>query len=263
MLSDPNPFAAAPNRHGVGAAQIRMARTEERAAAEVIAAAAQLMQRIQADGDLSARLLPLGYGPAEFVTGITLQVAAEDMADLCHVAWESLLATVAERDALWLSAREDYLEFRETVRLECAEPGALRTLHVTGTMAGLLPDFVAQAAASYRAAKLPRFSVMLASRGFPATRLADTTDLLQQLVRLEELLASTHERVQRLLEERAVAVGMLNAWIRDLLKSMRVALDRTCHPPAQRACGNPRNTPVVRLRRTKTCSTLKPPVRPE
>lgn len=202
-----------------------------------------VLKQVEADPALISLLALNGFGAPALDAGTALSVAAETQIAACEDACHAYAALVAEREALWLAAREEYLEFRETVRTLLAEPRLRRSLGVNGMMEPELVGFVAQALASYQAAATAPVGRRLAGRSFDRERIAAARERLKQLLELEQLVAVADRKRREAADERKLALGMLNLWTEELLKSLRQAFGRICRPPARASGAGARQAP--------------------
>jgi hypothetical protein len=258
MPSEPDPFAIARSRSTLFSGRDPAETTEGEAGGGLLTRAGSLLTHLEKDPALLEALALQGFGSHAIESGAALLAAAETQIVACAEAWQAHAAVRAEREALWVAAREEYLEFRETVRTEFTTSGERRCLRVTGTMHPEFAGFVAQAAASYRAAAAVTLARQLAGRSFDRERIASAREVLDQLVELDRLVATLDRRWRRAVDERELAVRMLSLWIGELLKSLRLALGRTRHPPVDPS-GAARRWPGLVRRRGGVRKPLPPP----
>lgn len=229
MAPEPDRYVAPLLQSGEAATRPNCISVE--AAAEAIAGAGQLITRLSNDAELVALLKSTGFTAAVLEAGIALLTAAEEQFNSCECSLAGCEAVRRERDSVWMSAREEYLDFRETVRLECHEASVRDRVLVAAAMSDMVPGFVAQAATSYEAIVSAGLTAVMAERGFGGGRLNEAVELLRHLTELDGLAATAALRLRRLSEEREVAIGMLNLWVAELLQTVRSALGETNRPP--------------------------------
>lgn len=231
MSFPPDLPAGLPERGTSSQSPPRPLSPQDREIAAALAAAAELMNRVVDDESLAVLLRSQGYDAEELQAGVTLHTAAEEVFAECQQALGDLDQAQAAYDEAWVNAREEYLEFRWTVRSDYPDPRTQKLLRVDGTVADQMHEFIAQAAMSYRAAQLLQSSVPPPAAGFSPDRLRRALADLRLLARHELTLQARRSSAERQREERDLAVAMLNLWMRDFERATRTALGGMAHPP--------------------------------
>lgn len=226
----------------------------DRTAALALASAGKLVDRLVADGELAELMKSQGYNDAEFQTGVTLQTAAEEVFQTCRRAQVALYRTQLEFAMRSEDAREEYLDFRWAARNAFPDEDARRVLVVHETVALELQPFLAQAAVSYRAAQEAGVAERMARAGFGVDQVATALANLRRLARLDLALEASQNRAARCLDERELALAMVNLWIRDFYRAARCALGERWRPPVAQ--------PAARDRTPRNGRTERPAERP-
>lgn len=257
-----------PSAHASGETVTHRARPRalthhDRETADALARAAELVQRVLADTELTALLEEQGYDAVELQAGVTLHAAAEEVFAACQQTLGELDQMDASFTAAWEHAREEYLEFRWVIRHEYTDFYTHQVLQVLDQLSDNPPEFIAQAAVSYRAAQLLQPSQPLADLGLTPERLQNAMADLRRLARLELALHAGRSRAERQRDERDLAIAMLNLWMRDFQQAAQTALGDTAPPASprvplherlhrsgrvQRGSRNPRSHPRFSLR---------------
>lgn len=222
----------------------------DRSAAEALARAGKLVGRLAADGELADLMKSEGYDEAELQTGVTLQTAAEEVFETCRHAQLTLRRMQLEFATCWEAAREEYLDFRWAARNAFPDEGARRVLVVHEIVSPELQPFLAQVTVSYRAAQCPEVAGRLDVAGFGAPQLAAALANVRRLARLDLALQASHRRVLRCLDERELALAMVNLWIRDFYRAARSVMGERWRPPVAQPGARlrkPRITPATRV----------------
>ncbi len=235
MPSDFDPLAAALRRASFTAVPTRFVDGQELPISEAIDVATRLVALVRADRPLVRLLAVHGFTLKKIEEGLALQAAAEEMVEACRSALALRDAAKAKRDEAWTSAKEEYLDFRAVARASLHNVADLASLGIAAPFLPQLNAFVAQALGSYRAAQRLSSARILASEGFSPGRISDAVNFLGQLTDLEALVVGAESRLRHFVDEREMAIVMLNLWVRDLLKAMRVALGKTRRPPSASA----------------------------
>jgi hypothetical protein len=251
MPPESDPFAIARSRSTLSSGRDPADAMGGEAGAVLLTRAGSLLEQLEKDPALLEELALQGFGSHAIESGAALLAAAETQLATCAEACQAHAAVRAEREALWVAAREEYLEFRETVRTEFTTSSARRCLRVTGTIHREFAEFVAQAAASYRAAAAVTTARQLAGRSLDRERIAGAREVLDQLIELDRLVTTLEARRRRAVDERELAVRMLGLWIGELLKALRLAFGCTRHPPADAFGAARRLPPGLRQRRLR------------
>jgi hypothetical protein len=221
----------------------------DRTAALALASAGKLIGRLVADDELAELMKTQGYDQAEFQNGVTLQTAAEEVFQTCRRAQVALYRMQLEYALRWEDAREEYIDFRWAARNAFPDEEARRVLVVHETVSPELQAFLSQAAVSYRAAQSEEIAGRMQEAGFGADQVGVALANLRRLARLDLALQASQNHAARCLDERELALAMVNLWIRDFYRAARCVLGERWRPPAAPAVARdrrPRNAPVKR-----------------
>ncbi len=235
MPPDFNPNSASPLRFAGVPGNPRCSSLERDSVARAIASALELITKLRADAGLVALLAADDPEEGSLETGEVLAIAAEEQLERCEKGVAEFEILAVERDEAWIDAREQYLEFREWARSVCMEISWERKLHITAKVRRALPEFVVQAGASYRAARKWLVAPGRKRGVFDGSRILRALEELRNLKELDRRVARARRACERSRDEREIAVGMLNFWVRALLRQIRRKLGRTRHPPARGA----------------------------
>lgn len=219
---------------------------QDQETAAALAAAAQLVNHAAADESLATLLEGQGYNAEELQAGVTLHAAAEEVFAMCQQALGDLDRAQAAYDEAWVQAREDYVEFRWIARREYPDASTQEALQVTGVISDEVHEFIAQAAASYRAAQQLKSAAALAAQGFGPERIRSSLAELRLVAQLELALQARQSGARRQTEERDLAIAMLNLWMRDFERAARIVLRGVAHPPLTKWLGRGRSLRVGR-----------------
>jgi hypothetical protein len=222
----------------------------DRTAALALASAGKLVGRLVADDELAELMKSQGYNQAELQTGVTLQTAAEEVFQTCRRAQVALYRMQLEFEMRWEDAREEYLDFRWAARNAFPDEEARRVLVVHETVSSELQPFLAQAAVSYRAAQSAEVVERMAEAGFGADQVAAALANVRRLARLDLALQASRNHAARCLDERELALAMVNLWIRDFYRAARCAMGERWRPPVAQPSARerkPRNVRMTRL----------------
>jgi len=200
----------------------------EQVTAQTILSAKQTVTNVFADPLLRAALFDRGYDDGEIRAGAALQTAAESEFVSCQLAFGARDAAAEALATVWMSTREEYVEFRSVVRRLFAEPVCVNAFKVGGQIEPQLSEFVVQALTSYAMAL---GSPSLAEHGFDTKRLCAATAELKQLLELDMRLQNIDAALKRRLDNRDLAVAMYNVWVRELIQQVRLVSGIAMRPP--------------------------------
>ena len=195
-----------------------------------------LIAQVTGDAALGELLEAVGYARSELDAGLALHVAAEEQFNACERTHAMCGALAARRDEVWTKAQREFVLFQARVAL----PGQIRSGQVTRggrVRRQSVAAFVAEAEAAYTRQGSRRYTGLLDRYGFSPERIRFARELLKTLQTLETQLSEARAGLKRLQEARSVSLVMLNHWLHELFKHLRVALGQTRHPPLPSAAG--------------------------
>jgi hypothetical protein len=102
---------------------------------------------------------------------------------------------------------------------------------------------------SYRAAQNPDVAGQMEAAGFGTQQLAAALANLRRLARLDLALQATHRRAARCVDERELALAMVNLWIRDFYRAARSAIGERWRPPMAQPLPRERKPRSARMSR--------------
>ena len=193
--------------------------------ADKITAAAQYLDTIEGDPEISAALATRGYDAAKLTEGRGLHQTAQaafTQRQLTLAAQGHATAGVSGNAA---TAREMVIDFRETVRSITAFTAADRTaLKVTGTLPTDKQKFITLARASYQAAQQPPYAATLATYGFPAATITAALAALDAYSKADTDQNTAIGSATKAPADRNAAVKELDAYMKQLKGIAKVAL---------------------------------------
>jgi hypothetical protein len=190
-----------------------------------ITAAAQYLDTIEGNPEISTLLSTRGYDAAKLAEGHTLQRAAQSTFTQRQLTLAAQGQATAGISGTSATAREMYVDFRETVRSITAFTAADRTaLKVNGSIPADKQKMITLARSSYEAAALPPYAATLATYGFPAATLAAAQAALDAYSKADTDQNTASGDATRATAARNAAVKELDAYMKQLKGLAKVAL---------------------------------------
>lgn len=198
---------------------------QDQVIADKITAAAQYLDTVVGDAEISALLAARGYDEQKLKAGRTLQAAAQ--AAFTHR--QTMLAAQGHATAglsgSTATAREMYIDFRETVRAITTFTASDRTaLKVTGTIPADKQIMITAARASYQAAQAEPYASILATYGYPAAAIAAALAALDAQSAADTDQNSAIGSATKATADRNAAVKALDAYMKQIKGIAKVAL---------------------------------------
>lgn len=193
--------------------------------ANQITADGQYLETVKTDPEISTLLAARGYVPAKLAEGFTLQQGAQ--AAFTHR--QTMLAAQGHATAglsgSIATAREMYLDFRETVRSVTAFTASDRkALNVNGTAPDDKQKLITAARTSYHAAQAEPYAATLATFGYPATVIDAALAALDVYSTADTDQNSAIGNATKATADRNAAVKALNVYMKQLRGIATIAL---------------------------------------
>lgn len=193
--------------------------------ADKITAAAQYLDTVEGDAEISALLATRGYTTAKLAEGHSLQKAAQSAFTQRQIALAAQGQATAGMSGSASAARDMVLDFRETVRSISTFTASDRTaLKVNGTLPADKQKMITLARASYQAARQEPYAVALATYGFPAATLDAAVAALDAYSKADTDQNNAIGAAVKATADRNAAVKELDAYMKQLRGLAKVAL---------------------------------------
>jgi hypothetical protein len=193
--------------------------------ADKITAAAQYLDTVEGDPEISAVLVTRGYDTAKLKEGRTLHAAAQSAFTQRQLTMAAQGQATAGLSGNAATAREMVVDFRETVRSITAFTAADRVaLKVNGTLPTDKQKFITLARASYEAAQQPPYAATLATYGFPAATITAALAALDAYSKADTDQNTAIGAATKATADRNAAVKALDAYMKQLRGIAKVAL---------------------------------------
>jgi len=198
---------------------------QDQIVAEKITAAAQYLEIVKTDPEISELLAERGYDAAKLADGSTLQKAAQ----AAFTQRQTMLAAQGHATAglsgSTAAAREMYIDFRDTVRSITDFTASDRTaLKVTGTVPFDKQKMITAARASYQAAQAEPYASVLAIYGYPAGAITKALKALDAYSKADTDQNSAVGDAVKATADRNAAVKALDAYMKQIRGIAKVAL---------------------------------------
>jgi len=193
--------------------------------ADQIAADGQYLETVKTDAEILEILAARGYDAAKLDDGSTLQRDAQAAFTRRQVAMAAQSRATAGLSGNTATAREMYLDFRETVRAITDFTASDRAALKAG---GVVPDdkqkMITLARASYQAAQAEPFASILATYGYPPDAIAAALAALDAYAAADTDQNSAIGSAAKATTDRNAAVTALAVYMKQLRGIARVAL---------------------------------------
>lgn len=203
--------------------------SQERLAAETLLAAKQSVISVFSNPLLRAALRESGYDDQAVGIGHLLAQTAESEIVRCQVALGELDQATAQFEEAWESTRDDYVEFRGTIRSLFAPRECSTIFGVYGQIAPQLAQFAAQATASYTRALGVK---ALEHAGYDEPWLQSALGALGRLIELNALVQQRLASAAAKSLDRNRALAQYTDWVGTLLHQARAATAALHRPPS-------------------------------
>lgn len=197
---------------------------QDQATANLITATRQMIESARDDAAIAATLAGRGYDADKFSEGLALQQAAQDAFTIRQTAMAAQKQAAATLDGAEATAREMYLDFRETVRAVMTASADRTALGLTGKIPEDLQKFITTARASYTAAQSGPYAATLATYGFPAAAIAAAVAALDALSTADQAQTAAIAAAVQATANRDAAVKAVDQWSRQFKRIAAVAL---------------------------------------
>ena len=193
--------------------------------ADKITAAAQYLDTVEGDAEIAALLAARGYTAARLAEGRTLYRTAQSAFTDRQVAMAAQGQATAGLSGSAASARDMYLDFRDTVRSISTFTASDRTaLKVNGALPADKQKMITLARTSYQAAQQEPYAATLATYGFPAATLDAALAALDAYSKADTDQNTAIGAAVKATADRNAAVKALDAYMKQLRGIAKVAL---------------------------------------
>jgi hypothetical protein len=203
--------------------------SQARLAAEVLLAAKKSVADVFNSPVLRSALRESGYDDQAAEIGHLLAQSAEAEIVSCQVALGELDQATALFEEAWESTRDDYVEFRGTIRSLFAPRECSAIFGVYGQVSPQLAQFAAQATASYTRALGVR---ALEHAGYDEPWLQSALGALGRLVELDGLVQQRFASAAAKSLDRNRALAQYTNWVGVLLHQARIETVGLNRPPS-------------------------------
>jgi hypothetical protein len=193
--------------------------------ADQITADGQYLETVKTDPEILATLTARGYTPAKLTDGFNLQRDAQAAFTRRQVAMAAQSHATAGLSGNTATAREMYVDFRETVRAITDFTASDRAaLKVTGVVSPDKQKMITAARASYQAAQAKPYAAILATYGYPATVITTALAALDAYATADTDQNSAIGSATKATADRNAAVKALDVYMKQLRGIAKVAL---------------------------------------
>jgi hypothetical protein len=193
--------------------------------ADQIAADGQYLETVKTDAEILEILAVRGYDAAKLDDGLALQREAQAAFTRRQVAMAAQSRATAGLSGNTATAREMYVDFRETVRAITDFTASDRAaLKVTGVVSPDKQKMITAARASYQVAQAEPFASILATYGYPPAAIAAALAALDAYAAADTDQNSAIGSATKATADRNAAVTALDVYMKQLRGIAKVAL---------------------------------------
>lgn len=197
---------------------------QDQAVANLITQAQQMIQTAQDDAEIAPLLAARGYNTQKLAQGLALQEAAQIAFTARQTALAAQKQAAAAAAGAETTARETYVDFRETARAVLASSAERTALGLLGKVPADTQKFITLARASYATAQTAPYQAALATYGFPSATIAAALATLDAFSAARQAHQSALGAATQATAARDAAVKELGAWVKQFGKIAAVAL---------------------------------------